>query len=82
MTIHSTTGFFGSLDIPVYEVFGQSECTGPQTFNMPGKWKIGTCGSALVHTVMKIGEQQEFIYQGRNTMMGYMKDDVRRTVHP
>ena len=23
--------YFGSLDIPVYEVFGQSECTGPHT---------------------------------------------------
>ncbi|TYZ58256.1 hypothetical protein PybrP1_007933 [[Pythium] brassicae (nom. inval.)] len=28
--------FFGSLDIPIYEIFGQSECTGPHSINLPG----------------------------------------------
>jgi long-chain-fatty-acid--CoA ligase ACSBG len=33
--------YFASLDIPVFEVFGQSECTGPHTISMEGAWKIG-----------------------------------------
>ena len=27
--------YFASLDIPIYELFGQSECTGPHTMNFP-----------------------------------------------
>ena len=35
-----TLNYFASLDIPVYEVFGQSECTGPHTVSSPGQWKV------------------------------------------
>lgn len=71
-----TLDYFASLDIPVYELFGQSECTGPQTMNIPGKWKIGTAGCAISSTEMKIvRETQELCYKGRNIMMGYLKED-------
>lgn len=36
--------YFASLDIPVYELFGQSECTGPHTTNFAHVWKIGSIG--------------------------------------
>jgi long-chain-fatty-acid--CoA ligase ACSBG len=39
--------YFGSLDIPLYEVFGQSECTGPHTVSTAGQWKIGYCGRPM-----------------------------------
>jgi long-chain-fatty-acid--CoA ligase ACSBG len=45
--------YFASLDIPVYEVFGQSECTGPHTMSYDAQWKIGTCGRPLRGTVSK-----------------------------
>ena len=35
-----TLNYFASLDIPVFEVFGQSECTGPHTVSSPGQWKV------------------------------------------
>ena len=31
-----TLEFFLSLGIPIYEVYGMSECTGPQTVSIPG----------------------------------------------
>ena len=42
-----TLNYFASLDIPVYEVFGQSECTGPHTVSAPGEWRIGYCGRPM-----------------------------------
>lgn len=68
-----TLKYFKSLDIKIYELFGQSECTGPQTLNFPGKWKIGTCGKAIEGTEMKLDEQTgEILYRGRHIFMGYL----------
>ncbi|RHY19536.1 hypothetical protein DYB32_010214, partial [Aphanomyces invadans] len=66
--------YFAALDIPLYELFGQSECTGPTTLSLKGAWKIGTVGQPLHGTRMQVVDgTQELIYQGRNTMMGYLK---------
>lgn len=67
-----TLWYFASLDIPVYEVFGQSECTGPHTISMEGQWKIGTCGRPMPGTVSKGDKDSELCYAGRHIFMGYM----------
>ena len=40
-----TVAFFQSLDIPVYEIYGMSECSGPQTLSFDGKI---LCNSLIV----------------------------------
>ncbi len=40
--------YFASLNIHILELFGQSECTGPHTFNTVEGWKMGTCGRPMV----------------------------------
>ena len=72
--------FFDSIGLPLFEVFGQSECTGPQCVNLPAigdkpeRRKVGTCGPALPGTEMRIvAETKEVVYRGRHIMMGYMK---------
>jgi long-chain-fatty-acid--CoA ligase ACSBG len=68
-----TLNFFASLDIPVYEVYGISECTGPHTVSSPGKWKIGSCGRALLGSESKIDPGTgELSCRGRHIFMGYM----------
>ena len=67
-----TLEYFASLNIPVYEVFGQSECTGPHTVSHAGAWRIGYCGRPLKGTVTKIGPGRELCYGGRHIFMGYM----------
>jgi long-chain-fatty-acid--CoA ligase ACSBG len=68
-----TLNYFASLDIPIYEVFGQSECTGPHTVNNEGVWKIGTCGRPLWGTQSKVDDKTgELCYRGRHVFMGYM----------
>ena len=42
----ATLEFFLSLGIPIYEVYGMSECTGPTTFSLPGMYR--TCSGLLV----------------------------------
>jgi long-chain-fatty-acid--CoA ligase ACSBG len=64
--------YFASIDIPIYEVFGQSECTGPHTINAPEAWKIGTTGRPMRGTQSKITEAGEILYRGRHIFMGYM----------
>ena len=68
-----TLWYFGSLNIPVYEVFGQSECSGPQTVSAPGVWKIGSCGRPFKGSESKIDKATgELCYRGRHIFMGYM----------
>jgi long-chain-fatty-acid--CoA ligase ACSBG len=68
--------YFGSLDLPIYEFFGQSEGTGPQTCSMKGIWKIGTCGRPIDGTLVKVlPDTQELVFSGRNNMMGYLKNE-------
>jgi long-chain-fatty-acid--CoA ligase ACSBG len=49
-----TLQYFGSLDIPVHELFGASESTGPHTSSKYGAWRMGYCGRSLpgVHTLL------------------------------
>lgn len=55
-----TLEFFASLGLPIYEVFGQSECTGPQTVNYPsatggaGEYKMGSAGPGVPGSEMRI----------------------------
>ncbi|RYG65399.1 hypothetical protein EON64_11980, partial [archaeon] len=68
-----TLWYFASLDIPVYEVFGQSECTGPHTVSAAKAWKVGTCGRPMLGTESRIDPNNgELCYRGRHIFMGYM----------
>jgi len=68
-----TLNYFASLDLPVYELFGQSECTGPHTSSRAGAWKIGYCGRPMpgTETIIAPGTN-ELCYRGRHIFMGYM----------
>ena len=44
-----TLEFFMSIDVPVFELYGMSECTGPQTMSLknPAQWRSGSCGVGI-----------------------------------
>lgn len=68
-----TLRYFASLDIPIFEVFGQSECTGPHTISFPGSYIMGSCGRPIPGTETMIApENKELCYRGRHVFMGYM----------
>ncbi|KAF4315731.1 hypothetical protein BBO99_00009184, partial [Phytophthora kernoviae] len=69
--------YFSTLNIPLYELFGQSECTGPHSINALGKWKIGTVGPEMEGTRTRIDpDTAEIQYTGRHIFMGYLNDEA------
>eukprot|EP01094_Clydonella_sp_ATCC50884_P019261 TRINITY_DN3725_c0_g1_i1.p1 TRINITY_DN3725_c0_g1~~TRINITY_DN3725_c0_g1_i1.p1 ORF type:complete len:702 (+),score=264.25 TRINITY_DN3725_c0_g1_i1:35-2107(+) len=79
-----TLHYFMSLDIPIYELYGMSECSGPQTMSNEAHWRIGSCGVALPGTDMMLDSSRapdtgsgegEICFRGRHIFMGYMKND-------
>ena len=72
-----TMEYFMSLDNPLYEVYGMSECSGPHTVNVPGACKVGTVGVALHGVEIKLADMDaknngEICMRGRHVFMGYL----------
>jgi len=68
--------FFAGLDITIHEVYGQSEDTGPTTFNLPGNTRFGTVGTALPGTEVRIADDGEILVSGPHVFLGYFNDPV------
>jgi len=66
--------FFASLDLVVLEVYGQSEDTGPTSFNTPTQYRFGSVGPAIPGVEVKIADDDEIMVKGPNVFMGYYKD--------
>ncbi len=72
--------FFASLDIIVLEVYGQSEGSGPTSFNLPGRTKLGSVGVAIPGCEVKLGPVAEgeaggeILVRGPNVFAGYYKE--------
>jgi long-chain acyl-CoA synthetase len=66
--------FFASLDLPIREIYGQSEDCGPTSFNLPGKTKLGTVGVPMPGLECKIADDGEILVRGPNVFLGYYKD--------
>jgi long-chain acyl-CoA synthetase len=66
--------FFASLDVTIWEVYGQSEDTGPTTFNGHLNFAFGTVGPPLPGVSVKIADDGEVLVKGRNVFKGYYKN--------
>ncbi|HEX9856398.1 MAG TPA: long-chain fatty acid--CoA ligase [Acidimicrobiia bacterium] len=66
--------FFASLDLPVYEIYGQSEDTGPTSLNTVGATKVGSVGRPYPGSEVKIAADGEILAKGRHVFLGYYKD--------
>ena len=68
--------FFASLDIVVLEVYGQSEDSGPTTFNHPNKFELGSVGPRIPGIDVRIADDGEILVRGPNVFLGYFKDEA------
>ncbi len=75
ISIH-TLEFFGSLDIPILEVYGMSECTGPATFSYPDRYRFGAAGQAIPGSEIATAEDGEVLIRGPHVFLGYYKDEA------
>jgi long-subunit acyl-CoA synthetase (AMP-forming) len=77
-----TLEFFSSLGIPILEVYGMSECTGPSTFSLPHHYRFGKVGRAIEGTELATAEDGEVLMRGPHVFLGYFKNEeaTRETV--
>ncbi|MDP2272263.1 MAG: AMP-dependent synthetase/ligase [Archangium sp.] len=68
--------FFASLDLPIAEIYGQSEVTGPTSVSARGAMKLGKLGRPMPGVEVRIAEDGEILVRGGNVCMGYFKDEV------
>jgi len=66
--------FFASIDMPIREIYGQSEDSGPTSYNLVGRTRIGSVGPPLPGVEVKLGDDGEILVRGANVFLGYYKD--------
>ncbi|MCA9522056.1 MAG: long-chain fatty acid--CoA ligase [Myxococcales bacterium] len=66
--------FFNALNIPLMELYGQSEDCGPTTANLPGATRVGSVGRAIPGVEVKIADDGEILVRGQNVFAGYFKN--------
>ncbi|OLC23465.1 MAG: hypothetical protein AUJ02_00665 [Chloroflexi bacterium 13_1_40CM_3_65_12] len=69
--------FWAALGMPLYEVWGMSELTGPATAVPPGDHKAPSIGKALPGVEVRLGDDGELLVRGGNVMVGYYRDPAK-----
>ncbi len=69
--------FFRSAGVPLSELYGMSESTGPMTWD-PVRVKPGTVGRAIPGMELRLADDGEVIGRGGNVFRGYL-NDLERT---
>jgi long-chain acyl-CoA synthetase len=63
--------WFWSLGRPMYEVYGQTECTGIATANRPGALRVGSIGQPTEETEVVLSDEGEILIRGPGVIRGY-----------
>jgi long-chain acyl-CoA synthetase len=68
--------FFRSFGLPLSEIYGLSETTGPMTWD-PFAVRVGTVGRAFPGVEVELGEDGEVLCRGGNVFRGYLDDPAK-----
>jgi long-chain acyl-CoA synthetase len=68
--------FFTSLDLPIAEIYGQSEVTGPTSVSTKEAVKLGKLGRPMPGVEVRIAPDGEILVRGGNVCLGYYKDEA------
>ncbi|MBA3362191.1 MAG: long-chain fatty acid--CoA ligase [Acidimicrobiia bacterium] len=63
--------FFRGIGVPLFELYGMTESTGPATSNLPGEERIGSVGKPLPGVEIALGEDGEILMRGGVITGGY-----------
>lgn len=70
-----TLEFFLSLNIPLYEIYGMSESSGPATISYPGEFRVGKAGVTMSGGQVKIANDGEILIKGKHVFKGYLHNE-------
>ena len=77
--------WYWALGRPLYELYGQTECTGVATANVPGELRVGSVGKALPGVEVALSEEDEILIRSKGVIQGYWNkpeksaDTIRQT---
>ena len=63
--------WYWAMNCPMYEVYGQTECTALATGNLPGQNRVGSIGKAVVGAEVRLSEQNEILIRSPGVIAGY-----------
>ena len=63
--------WYWALGKPMYECYGQTECTGIATANVAGDFRIGSVGKAAPGAEVALAEQDEIVIRSPGVIQGY-----------
>ena len=72
--------FFHTIGVPLYEVYGMSENTGPASATLPGAIKLGSVGKPLPGVEVDTAADGELMMRGGIVSEGYykLKEETRK----
>jgi long-chain acyl-CoA synthetase len=68
--------FFWGLGVPLCEVYGATETTGPVASNYLDRFRAGTVGQPIGDGEVRLAEDGEILYRGPNVMDRYWGDET------
>ncbi|HEX6145067.1 MAG TPA: AMP-binding protein [Geminicoccaceae bacterium] len=68
--------FFTALGLPLFQGYGQTECSPVMSVNVPEKVKLHTVGPAVPGLEIRIAGDGEILARGEAVMKGYWKDEA------
>ncbi len=66
--------WFHAIGVPITEVYGQSEDTGPTSWNRLGAARIGTVGPPVPGVEVRLADDGELLVRGGNVTGGYYRE--------
>ncbi len=69
--------WYVALGIPIFEIYGQTECSGIATFYRPEEFALGTVGRPLSGTDIRLSGEQEILIAGPHVFQGYLNKPDR-----
>lgn len=66
--------FFFGMGLPLFEVYGMSECAGPTTLSEAGAFRVGSVGRPISGSDVRIAADGEILLKGPHVFQGYLGD--------
>ena len=63
--------WYWALGKPMYEAYGQTECSGIATVNLPGDFRIGSVGKASPGVEITLSAENEILIRSAGVIQGY-----------